>query len=531
MRRWNGWGDSATDYALTDPARAFLAAKVGNSHALADPELATSLATVPASRLAGEAGLDTAAESRLRRARGESFPDWLAKKSGDLGPYPDAVATPASGDELAALLARAQAGGWQIIPVAGATSVVGHLQVPCEAPPVLSIDLGGLRGLQQLDETARLATFGAGTPGPEVEAALAQRGYRLGHFPQSFEYSTVGGWVVTRSSGQQSLAYGRIEQLFAGGELICPAGRLSLPAIPASSAGPDLRELVMGSEGRFGILSQAQVRVVPKPDQERFVPIMLPNWEQAIAATQALAQRRSGLSMLRLSNARETETQLALAGHEQALKALQRYLRLRGAGGPAQCMLMIGLSGEASDLRHAWRRARELLRRHGGVGMGPWVGRAWAKNRFRGPYLRNSLWAAGYAADTIETAVNWPQVTPLMQAMEAAAETAFAQDDERVLAFSHLSHVYGQGCSIYSTFVFRATADTAQMQERWQRFKAQVSAQIVAHGGTISHQHGVGVDHKPYLAAEKSERGLDLIRAAARELDPAGIMNPGKLFD
>ncbi len=531
MRRWNGWGDSATEYELTPNARAFLNERVGPSSAIVDIPLEDALAQVPESRLAGEQGLDTEARPRLLKAHGESFPDWLAKKCGRLGPFPDAVARPQSAAEVRALVERAQTAGWQLIPFAGGTSVAGHLSVPADAPPVLSVDLGALNRLQHLDETDRLATFGAGTPGPEVERQLIAHGYRLGHFPQSWEYSTAGGWVVTRSSGQQSLAYGRIEHLFAGGRLAAPAGELVIPTLPASSAGPDLREFVLGSEGRFGILSEVQLRVVPRPEVERFEPVMFPDWDSAIEATRTLAQLRPGLSMLRLSNAIETETQLALAGHEKAIAALQRYLRLRGIDQDGQCMLMIGVSGERRAVKRIWGEALTVCRQQRGVHMGPWVGRAWEKNRFRGPYLRNSLWAAGYGADTIETAVDWSRVTPLMQAMEQAAHDAFAEDGEKVHAFTHLSHVYPQGSSIYSTFVFRATRDQDLMHARWARFKARVSEQIVKFGGTISHQHGVGVDHKAYLAAEKSELGLSMLRAVAREMDPAGIMNPGKLFD
>lgn len=530
MRRWNGWGDSATDYELTPEARTFLDTRVGASQPLSDVELEAVVKQVPESRLEGEAGLDTGAQNRLLHAHGESFPDWLAKKFGVLGPFPDAVVTPGTHAEVQAIVSRADQAGWQLIPFAGGTSVAGHLSVPSEAPPVVNVDLSALNRLRHLDETSRLATFDAGTPGPQVEAQLKAHGYRLGHFPQSFEYSTVGGWVVTRSSGQQSLAYGRIEQLFAGGKMACPSGDLVIPTIPASSAGPDLREFVMGSEGRFGILSEAQMRVVPYPEVERFEPVMFPDWEAAITAVRTLAQLKPGLSMLRLSNVIETETQLALAGHEKALAALQRYLRLRGVG-EGQCMLMLGVSGERKRVRRVWADALSVCRRFGGVHMGPWVGRAWEKNRFRGPYLRNSLWAAGYGADTIETAVDWPQVTVLMQAMEQAARDAFAEEGEKVHAFTHLSHVYPQGSSIYSTFIFRATNDREQMLERWRRFKDRVSQQVVKFGGTISHQHGVGVDHKGYLEAEKTAQGLAMIRAVARELDPRGIMNPGKLFD
>jgi alkyldihydroxyacetonephosphate synthase len=195
-----------------------------------------------------------------------------------------------------------------------------------------------------------------------------------------------------------------------------------------------------------------------------------------------------------------------------------------------QCMLMLGVTGSLLETRRMRRDALTIAKRYRGVHVGKAIGQGWAKNRFRGPLLRNSLWQIGYAADTVETAVNWPQVTPLMRAIEQAAHDTLAKEQERVHAFTHLSHVYRQGCSIYSTFVFRSSGDPDGDLERWRRLKSCLSETIVAHGGTISHQHGVGVDHAPYLSAEKSALGMDLIRAMAREFDPEGMMNPGKLF-
>jgi alkyldihydroxyacetonephosphate synthase len=195
-----------------------------------------------------------------------------------------------------------------------------------------------------------------------------------------------------------------------------------------------------------------------------------------------------------------------------------------------QCMLMIGLTGSAARVRRARSDALAICRAHRGVHAGRAIGKAWVKNRFRGPYLRNSMWDAGYAIDTVETAVNWPKATPLMRAIEQAAKDALAAESERVHAFTHLSHVYRQGCSIYSTFVYRSAGSHDADHGRWRSLKAKVSETIVAHGGTISHQHGVGADHAPYLPAEKGPLGMDLIRAMARELDPQGMLNPGKLF-
>jgi alkyldihydroxyacetonephosphate synthase len=392
------------------------------------------------------------------------------------------------------------------------------------------MNLGRMTRLLHLDKRSQLATLQAGVAGPMLEAQLRAQGYTLGHFPQSFEYSTLGGWVVTRSSGQQSLRYGRIEQLFAGGRLETPVGRLDISTVPASSAGPDLREIVMGSEGRFGVLTEATVRVTPVAEHESFHAIFFPDWASAEAAVRSLVQRKLPLSMLRLSNTVETETNLTLAGHASLIAWLERFLGWRGCG-TGKCLLMLGVTGDKRTAAYALAEARRHCRGYGAVYIGTAMGNKWRDNRFKGPYLRNTLWAHGYAADTIETAVDWPRVTSLMQAMEQAAHDAFAEFGERVHAFTHLSHLYPQGSSIYSTFVYRiAPGGFAPNLERWQRYKARVSAAIVDHGGTISHQHGVGRDHAPYLADEKGPLGMATLASLSQHFDPNRIMNPGKLL-
>lgn len=530
MRRWNGWGDDATAMDLGAGARAMLAERLGPGHAAPDARRDDLLARIPPSRLPAHPGIDTAPGARLAVAWGESYADWLRKRCGHLPPVPDGVATPASSEEVRALLDLAHARRWVVIPFGGGTSVAGHLDCPAGERPILSLHLGRMNQLLHLDAASQLATFGAGTPGPLVEAQLRAHGCTLGHFPQSFEYSTVGGWVVTRSSGQQSLRYGRIEQLFAGGRMETPVGPLVLPTLPAASAGPDLREMVLGSEGRLGVLTEATVRVAPLPGHESFHALFLPGWDAAEAAVRALVQQRLPLSMLRLSNGIETETNLRLAGHARQIALLQRYLGWRGCGA-GQCLLMLGVSADRATARQALRTARGLLARHGAVYIGTALGRRWAANRFRGPYLRNTLWELGYSVDTIETAVDWPQVTPLMQAMEQAARDAFAPFGTPVHAFSHLSHLYPQGSSIYAQYVWpTAPGGFAPNFARWQALKRAVAAQIAAHGGTVSHQHGVGRDHAAHLAQEKGALGMQALAALCRQFDPHGIMNPGKLL-
>ncbi len=529
-RRWNGWGDEGQHQALSARTLEFLRERIGAGTAPADASRALALSSVSATRLPRGSGFDTGLPVRLDHAFGQSLPNWIAMRCGRAASCADGVAQPPTESDVQTALDEARRLGASVIGYGGGTSVVGHLDVPPSERPVVNISLAGLSGLQSLDREALTATFGAGTPGPAVETALRAHGLTLGHYPQSFEYSTLGGWVATRSSGQQSLRYGRIEALFHAGRMVTPRGLLAVGGFAASSAGPDLREAVLGSEGRLGLLTEVTVRVRTLPEVERFHAIFFPDWASGLRAVRELAQSGIALSMLRYANASETETQLAMVeGHQAALRWLARYLRLRGAGGGA-CMLLAGVTGSAAEARHAQSGLLGIAARERGVHAGTGIGRAWSRNRFRGPYLRNSLWDAGYAVETVETCVAWPRATEAMQALEAAGRQALGAEGERVLALTHLSHVYRQGCSVYSTFVFRSAGDPDANLERWRRLKAQASEAVLASGGTISHQHGVGTDHLPYLAREKGALGMDLIRAMAHELDPESMMNPGKLF-
>ncbi|HYD63277.1 MAG TPA: FAD-binding oxidoreductase [Noviherbaspirillum sp.] len=528
MRRWNGWGDDTVEFALNEDALAFLRERIGPGIKPNDATFDLACRCIPPGRLKPHALIDTSPQARLRNGLGQSMQDWLRLRYGEVGPLPDGVAFPESSEQVRELLDYAARHDVSVIPYGGGTSVVGHLSALPGDRPVLTINLSRLSRLIDIDTEAQLATFGAGVAGPDLEAQLRARGYTLGHFPQSFEYSTLGGWVVTRSSGQQSLRYGRIEQLFAGGRIETPAGTLDIPTFPASAAGTDLRELVLGSEGRLGILTEATVRISRLPQSESFHAVFFPSWVEAENALRSIAQARLPLSMLRLSNPVETLTTLRLAGHKTLIGLLERYLRWRGCG-HNKCLLVVGASGDAAQVAQALAGTMRIARGFGGVQAGEAIGRKWKANRFRNVYLRNSLWQQGYAVDTVETAVEWPKVWNMMCAVEQAAGLALGKDGERVHAYTHLSHVYAQGASVYSTFVYRLAGDFEQDLARWRRLKAAVSDAIVRTGGTISHQHGVGTDHAPYLHAEKGALGMGAMHQLFRHFDPQGLMNPGKL--
>jgi len=528
MRLWNGWGDDKVTYPLPAGAVRALAAWVGPGVPPRDAAWEDVLAAVPPSRLPAHPHVSSEPVERLRHARGQSLPDWVALRSGRIAAFPDGVAYPSDAAGVRDLLRYAAAVGARVIPYGGGTSVVGHVNPLPGADPVLTVDLGRMNALLGMDEASGLATFGAGVAGPDMEAALRAHGCTLGHFPQSFEYSTLGGWIATRGSGQQSLYYGRIERLFAGGRLEAPAGTLVLPPFPASAAGPDLRELVLGSEGRLGLLTEATVRVTPLPEREEFVGLFFPDFGRGCDAVRQILQARLPLAMLRLSTAPETATTLALAGHERLLGALEQLLAVRGLG-PDKCMLILGCTGRRAVVHAARGEALGIARRHGGVYVGPTFGRQWHKSRFRTPYLRNTLWEMGYAIDTLETATAWANVPRMIAAVEGALRAALEAAGERTHIFTHLSHLYPYGSSLYTTYLFRLAPDPEETLHRWQQMKAAASRAIVDCGGTISHQHGVGIDHAPYLEAEKGALGMGVIRELCAFLDPGGVMNPGKM--
>lgn len=529
MRRWNGWGDPNTHYPLPASAAAFLSDRIGPGCATPDASLEQVLRNVPGAGLREQSGILTDALERLLHARGQSLPDWVALRSGQIGAYPDGVAYPEDEDQIQALLGYARAAGAVVIPYGGGTSVVGHINPIVAGAPVLTIDLARFNRLFKLDEVSRLATFGAGVRGPEVEKQLNHKGYTLGHYPQSFELSTLGGWVATRSSGQQSYHYGRIEDLFAGGRIETPLGPIDLPALPASAAGPDLRQVLLGSEGRLGIITKVVVRIRPLPEFETFYGVFFPEWEAGVEAVRRLAQEGVGLSMLRLSNSSETETTLMLSGKDSLVRWAKRGLGVLGLG-PERCLLIFGVTGREKAARQAHRRALSIARAQDGLYTGETIGRLWRKSRFLTPYLRNVLWEQGYAVDTLETALPWREVQPAATAIQDALHKALAPLGQRAWVFAHLSHVYPDGASIYVTSIFPRSPDPAGTLANWSAMKTAASQAILAHQGTISHQHGVGLDHLAFLEAEKGPLGMSLLRQTALAVDPAGMMNPGKLF-
>lgn len=534
--RWNGWGNININKAVSPHGAKLIKSHIGKTKKLPSVSLESVLKKVPPSRLPKALTdleiVSTDSEVRVRHARGQSFPDWVAMHSGDFGVFPDGVALPTSTKEVEKLLALASEYDLVVIPYGGGTSVAGHINPPEDPRPVLTIAMTKMDQLLDLDRQSQIATFGAGAQGPTVEAQLKNQGYRLGHYPQSWELSTLGGWVAARSSGQQSLGYGRIEQMFAGGTLVTPQGVLNIPDIPASSAGPDLREMMLGTEGRAGIFTEVKVRVQPQPAQEIFKVAFLPSWEAGQTVLRQAVQSNVRLSMLRLSNANETNAHLHLGTTRSQFLAITTYLRSKGLGSD-KVMLTYGVTGDRAQNKLALAQFQQLLKQHGGVSgkLTDLMGSIWAHGRFKFPYLRGTLWEKGIMVDTFETSTNWTNIDEQMAQMETAVRESLRDQGEQVMAFTHISHVYKQGASLYTTYFFRTGKNYNQTLQRWKKIKHAASLSVANGKATISHQHGVGRDHAPYLLAEKGQLGLQVTRDMLHSLDPEQRMNPGALIE
>lgn len=278
----------------------------------------------------------------------------------------------------------------------------------------------------------------------------------------------------------------------------------------------------------MGILTEAIVRVSPLPEDERFQAMFFPSFEAGKTAVRQMMQAKLPLSMLRLSNGIETDTMLRMAGHERLIGTLERLLGFRGIS-EGKVMLLMGFTGQEKLVTAARREAADIGKANSGVYAGRQFGTQWEKGRFSSPYLRNTLWEMGYGVDTLETAVTWNRVDQMMNDIEESLRRCLDEENEKLHVYTHLSHMYTSGCSVYTTFLFRLSGDYEEDFRRWQKMKAAGSEAVVRNGGTISHQHGVGKDHKVYLPAEKDALGINLIQSAIGELDPEGVMDMGNL--
>ncbi|MGY1764573.1 FAD-binding oxidoreductase [Geodermatophilus sp. SYSU D00779] len=476
--------------------------------------------------LLGEEHVSTDREARLRRAGGKSYLDLLRRREGDASDAPDAVVRPGSTGETAALLALCSEIGVVAVPFGGGTSVVGGLSgVDADDRPSVSVDLGRMASVHALDVASSLVTVGPGVRGPALEEHLGRHGLSLGHTPQSWEFATMGGYAATRSAGQASTGIGRFDDLVAGLTLATPSGVLELGSPPASAAGPDLLGLALGSEGALGVITELTLRVRPEPRARHHEGWSFRSWEAGLAGLQRLARHELLPDVVRLSDPDQTRADLLNASGTGA-SLLRGSLRLRGRA--AGCLLVVGWEGLPAAVRARRRAASSVLRGAGAVRLGTRVGESWWRHRYAAPYTRDSLLDAGLLVETLETAATWTALPTVHDAVREALRTSLGRRGKQALVLTHVSHVYPTGASLHVTVL--ADRDDALPIQQWLSAKRAATDALLAAGGTLTHHHAVGADHRPWLEREVGALGVEVLRAVKQRLDPQDVCNPGVLL-
>jgi alkyldihydroxyacetonephosphate synthase len=461
---------------------------------------------------------------------------------------------PTKEEHIVAALRIAEEHGLAVIPFGGGTSVVGGVE-PLDNGhrAAITLDMRGMRGIIAIDDVSRTATIETGITGPELEARLGERGYTLGHFPQSWEYSTLGGWIAARASGHASIRYGKIEHMVMSLRVVTPRGIIETRRVPASAAGPDLDQVLLGSEGVLGVITQATVVIRPKPAVMDYRGLLFGSFGDGIAAIREMVQGGVDVAMARLSSPEETQAFVAMrhlptSFSEKTKERLGRWLIARkGLSLETGCLMILGVEGDDDEpapmlgqgarvgagsseatAHEIQRAALEICRRYGAFDLGRGTGRAWHADRFETPYLRDVLIDHGILVDTLETATTWDNLAALYGRVKAAIEQAITAGNVKPWVMCHVSHAYPAGAALYYTFL--AKQIPGHEVEQWEAVKRAATDAIMQNGGTLSHHHGVGYEHTPWLEMEDGREGVEALRAIKQTLDPKGIMNPGKLM-
>ena len=543
IQGWGPAGPSATtetddglSSALPKAARRYLSKELGWSPRSTPPVAVADISLAPSRlpdeararfvELLGEENVRTDRESRLRRAGGKSYLDLLRRREGDASDAPDAVVLPGTTEETAALLTACSELGVVVVPFGGGTSVVGGLAgVDPDDRPAVALDLGRMSSVQSLDIPSSLVTVGPGMRGPALEEELSRDGLTFGHLPQSWEFATLGGYAATRSAGQNSTGVGRFDELVTGLTLATPSGVLELGHPPATAAGPDLLGLALGSEGTLGVITELTLRVRPKPTSCSYEGWSFRSWPAGLAALQHLARHDLLPDIVRLSDQDETRANLLMASGTGA-RALRGTLKTRGHGDG--CLLVLGWEGLPTLVRARMKAAASLLRDGGAIRLGRRVGESWKSHRFSAPYLRDKLMDAGLLVETLETAATWSKLPTVYDAVRRALRESLTRDGRRPLIMSHVSHGYPTGASLYVTVL--ADRDDDLPIQQWLTAKRAATDALLAAGGTLTHHHAVGADHRPWMEREVGPLGVEVLRAVKERLDPQGVCNPGVLL-
>lgn len=450
---------------------------------------------------------------RLVHSFGKSYLDLLRTRLGQVDEVTDAVAYPKSPEEVTRLLELAASHGVAVVPFGGGTSVLGGLRpLSGRQDAVITIDLRHLNRVLEVDDISLLVRVEAGIAGPDLEEALRGRGLTLGHFPQSFHYSTLGGWIATRATGHLSGEYGRIEDMVQAVRILTPEGELETRSVPARSVGPGVVDLVLGSEGTLGIVVDAVIRVRREPKSHARRGLLYQDFLAAIDGAREMVQRGILPSLFRVSDEEESSMIGFLAGLEAE---------------DVPCVVLLGYEGTESGAATRMDAAVQLWTDAGALDIGEDPAATWEEEYYTTPYLRDDLLTRGLLVDTLETAASWSKLKRLHQAVRQSIVDVFKSQGIEGLVLCHLSHLYRDGASLYYTVL--APQIRGREVEQWWEIKEAATEALLREGGTISHHHGIGTDHLRWMEKEHGEAALKALRALKHAMDPKGIMNPGKV--
>lgn len=538
------WGDPRIRYPARGRARllAYLTRTLGGTpprparpsppSSLPDPRLSEDDLTDLA-RLVGPGALFRDDRSRRSASTGGSYRDVALSRAGSISDGADAVIEPASLPEVEAVVGWADSRRVALVPRGGGTSVVGGLEPRRNGlRAVVSVSLGRLRRAGPVDRPHRLATFEAGILGPELEASLRRSGWTLGHFPQSFERSSLGGWIVTRSFGQASTRYLTPVDRLEAFEIVTPRGRVAWRRSERPASAPDPGEIVPGSEGVLGILVSATLRVEPIAERTGYFAAVLPDWDAGVETTRRLAIASPAPAVLRLSDGPETDLTLAESGWEAGgrrepwRRLAARGLRFRKAPDGETCLLIGSYEGASSEVDRGRSELRSALRAARAAALPSMVGRAWERGRFLAPYLRDDLIENGWFVETFETFARWEGLSAVLRAARTAVVAWAGRQGVPAMVGTHLSHPTAEGTAAYFTVLAFQVPDRIDPAAR--AFKEATAEAVVRAGGTVTHHHGIGTYHRAWVRRSFPPGWLEGLRTLKARWDPNGIMNPGK---
>jgi alkyldihydroxyacetonephosphate synthase len=478
--------------------------------------------------------LSTDDHDRVVHARGKSLTDLMRQREGDLGRLPDVVVRPGAEDEVIAIVRAALEEDAVLIPFGGGSSISGSLQAePGETRPVISIDMGRLNRVLSVDATSQLARVQAGVFGPELERQLGLQGWTCGHFPDSFTHSTLGGWIATRSSGMQSDRYGDISELTRGLRVVTPSGVLEVRPVPSTSTGPSVREMVLGSEGRLGVITEATIHVRRVPPERKILGYLFPTWADGLAAMRDIAASEAAPSVTRVSDSYETAFSFATRTDPTPLdrvksRLLQAFLRRKGWDLEEMCLSFIGYEGSARHVAAQRKLTERITKRHGGLCIGASPGELYDQKKFDTPYIRDFLLDRGAPGDVSETSAPWSRLQTVYDNVMAAGRGAFRRLGVPGYLMCHLSHSYHAGACLYFTFALNPPPGSDALAA-YGVVKRAIQQSFVDSGATLSHHHAVGTEHAQWLEEDISTPGVAMLRALFDGTDPGANLNPGKI--